>query len=54
MGNFQSVEVGEGLTVSSSQSKDFGLSCSVQLVGASFFSSKNEDDLQSQVGVDVC
>ena len=32
MGNFQSVEVGEELTVSSSQSKDCDLSCSVQLM----------------------
>ena len=34
VGNFQSVEVGEELTVSSSQSKDCDLSCSVQLVDA--------------------
>ena len=33
-GKFQSVEVGEELTVSSSQSKDCDLSCSVQLVDA--------------------
>ena len=37
MGNFQSVEVGEELTVSSSQSKDCDLSCSVQLVDAVLF-----------------
>ena len=34
---FQSVEVGEELTVSSSQSKDCDLSCSVQLVDAVLF-----------------
>ena len=34
MGNFQPVEVGEELTVSSSQPKDCDLSCSVQLVDA--------------------
>ena len=34
VGDFQSVEVGEELTVSSSQSKDHNLSCSVQLVDA--------------------
>ena len=34
MGNFQSVEVGEELTVSSSQSKDCDSCCSVQLVDA--------------------
>ena len=34
MGNFQSVEVGEVLTVSISQSKDCDLCCSVQLVDA--------------------
>ena len=34
VGNFQSVEVGEELTVSSSQSKDCDLSCSVQPVDA--------------------
>ena len=33
-GKFQSVEVGEELTVFSSQSKDCDLSCSVQLVDA--------------------
>ena len=37
MGNVQSVEVGEELTVSSSQSKDRDLSCSVQLVDAVLF-----------------
>ena len=37
MGNFQSVEVGEELTVPSSQSKDCDLSCSVQLVDAVLF-----------------
>ena len=37
MGNFQSVEVGEELTVFSSQSKDCDLSCSVQLVDAVLF-----------------
>ena len=37
MGNFQSVEVEEELTVSSSQSKDCDLSCSVQLVDAVLF-----------------
>ena len=31
MGNFQSAEAGEELTVSSSQSKDCDLCCSVQL-----------------------
>ena len=31
VGNFQSVEVGEELTVSSSQSKDCDLSCSVPM-----------------------
>ena len=36
-GNFQSVEVGEELTVFSSQSKDCDLSCSVQLADAVFF-----------------
>ena len=34
---FQSVGVGEELTVSSSQSKDCDLSCSVQLVDAVLF-----------------
>ena len=34
MGNFQSLEVGEGLTVFSSQSKDCDMGCSVQLVDA--------------------
>ena len=34
VGNFQYVELGEELTVSSSQSKDCYLSCSVQLVDA--------------------
>ena len=37
MGQFQSVEVGEELTVSSSQSKDCDLCCSVQLVDAVLF-----------------
>ena len=36
-GKFQSMEVGEKLTVSSSQSKDFDFSCSVQLVDAVLF-----------------
>ena len=31
-GNYRSVKVGEELTVSSSQSKDCDLSCSIQLV----------------------
>ena len=39
MGNFQSVEVGEELTVSSSQSKDCDLCHSVQLVEAVLFCS---------------
>ena len=37
MGNFQSVEVGEELTVSSSQSKDCDLCHSVQLVDTVLF-----------------
>ena len=37
MGNVQSVEVGEELTVSSSQFKDCNLSCSVQVVDAILF-----------------
>ena len=36
-GKFQSVDVGQELTVSSSQSKDCGLSCSVQLVDTVLF-----------------
>ena len=36
-GKFQSVEVGEELTVSSSQSQDFDLCCSIQLVDAVLF-----------------
>ena len=36
-GKVQSVEVGEELTVSSSQPKDCGLSCSVHLVDAVLF-----------------
>ena len=37
MGNVQSVEVGEELTASSSQSKDCDLTCSVQLVDSGVF-----------------
>ena len=37
MGNFQSVEVGKELTVSSSQCKECDLGCSVQLVDAVLF-----------------
>ena len=37
MGNFQSVEVEEELTVSSSQSKDCDLCCSVRLADAVLF-----------------
>ena len=37
MGNFQSVEMGEELTVSGSQSKDCDMNRSVQLVDAVLF-----------------
>ena len=37
MGSFQSVEVGEELTVSGSQFKDCHMSCSDQLVDAVLF-----------------